>query len=480
MASSCFNSIPPPPATSFFRVHKPSKFDDDLSGFRKTVVEANRGKKVISGLEVGRAGPGLRMVYPLFYENRHLGSVEFGAGLKASLAIAQNTIKAGFAIGILESVFKAAKRFKGLDTDIQREEIIYYSFSSDDIHDVMTTMEKDASPGWIKAGERTFYLHEFSLTDYSDTSVGRMMVFQELTDTLSTLKRTTLKFGLTIFGVLVIISIVVLHQFRSIRANLEEKLNQRRREVEEKTQAFNRIMANFSDFDQLKQGFVARVASGIQAPLLSMQGYWEEIKPKLQLQEIEPIQILMDRNHRLLTVVDQLRELESIRLNQNGAWNDALVPAAKLIGQVESDCQRHLTPHVTLSLELPENTPPMRLDAERMQMALTTLLKFVIHRTRHGIIRLIVAAKDDRWIEIHIQSEQMDLPPNEAQSLFQEPDHVLRFLEAGQSLEEHHLELSISQAIVIHYGGQITVKSATPQFQSPGGIEIRLPVLDRR
>ena len=33
-----------PPATSFLRVHMPAKFGDDLSSFRRTVVEANRGQ----------------------------------------------------------------------------------------------------------------------------------------------------------------------------------------------------------------------------------------------------------------------------------------------------------------------------------------------------------------------------------------------------------------------------------------------------
>ncbi|MBR0841157.1 methyl-accepting chemotaxis protein [Bradyrhizobium liaoningense] len=67
-----------PPATSFLRVHQPEKFGDDLSSFRKTVVEANNGKTTIVGLEGGVAGLGIRGVVPLGSGGRHLGSVEFG------------------------------------------------------------------------------------------------------------------------------------------------------------------------------------------------------------------------------------------------------------------------------------------------------------------------------------------------------------------------------------------------------------------
>ncbi|MET0044109.1 MAG: methyl-accepting chemotaxis protein [Candidatus Thiodiazotropha sp. 6PLUC3] len=67
-----------PPATSFLRVHKPAKFGDDLSGFRLTVVEGNREKNPIQGLEVGVAGLGIRGLVPVSHQGKHIGTVEFG------------------------------------------------------------------------------------------------------------------------------------------------------------------------------------------------------------------------------------------------------------------------------------------------------------------------------------------------------------------------------------------------------------------
>jgi methyl-accepting chemotaxis protein len=67
-----------PPATSFARLHQPKKFGDDLSGFRKTVVEANRRSQPIVGLESGVAGLGVRGVVPVAFEGKHAGTVEFG------------------------------------------------------------------------------------------------------------------------------------------------------------------------------------------------------------------------------------------------------------------------------------------------------------------------------------------------------------------------------------------------------------------
>ncbi|MBF0562787.1 MAG: HAMP domain-containing protein, partial [Alphaproteobacteria bacterium] len=67
-----------PPATSFLRIHAKDKFGDDLSSFRATVVEANAQHKVITGLEFGVAGLGIRAVVPVV-GNNHLGTIEFGA-----------------------------------------------------------------------------------------------------------------------------------------------------------------------------------------------------------------------------------------------------------------------------------------------------------------------------------------------------------------------------------------------------------------
>ena len=67
-----------PPATSFLRVHKPAKFGDDLSSFRKTVVATNNNVKPIGGIEKGVAGLGVRGMVPVVNNGRHVGSVEFG------------------------------------------------------------------------------------------------------------------------------------------------------------------------------------------------------------------------------------------------------------------------------------------------------------------------------------------------------------------------------------------------------------------
>jgi len=86
-----------PPATSFLRLHKPEKFDDDLAAVRATVVQANQQKQPVSGLEIGLAGLGLRGVVPVYFEGKHVGVVEYGKDLNDELLL---SLKKQFGIDI--------------------------------------------------------------------------------------------------------------------------------------------------------------------------------------------------------------------------------------------------------------------------------------------------------------------------------------------------------------------------------------------
>lgn len=63
--------------TSFLRMRAPEQFGDNLNR-RTAVYQVNKEQKPVKGYEVGYFSEGYRFVYPLFYNGRHVGSVEFG------------------------------------------------------------------------------------------------------------------------------------------------------------------------------------------------------------------------------------------------------------------------------------------------------------------------------------------------------------------------------------------------------------------
>jgi methyl-accepting chemotaxis protein len=168
------------PATTFFRLHEPSKFGDDLSSFRSTVVYANKTVKPAVGIEVGRGGPGLRVVLPVFNSsNQHIGSVEFGGGLKSILEDIAKLFHVEYSIGIKKTVFETAKRFEGKPTDIKKDEVIYYEYSGKNAMEHTKNMQRITLDKTIIVGNTAIY--SFPIYDFLDNSVGYITLFKDLT-----------------------------------------------------------------------------------------------------------------------------------------------------------------------------------------------------------------------------------------------------------------------------------------------------------
>jgi len=66
---------------SYLRGWKVDKYGDDLSSFRKTILEVKKTEKALAAVEVGRAGLVLRGLAPIFnIDKEYIGSIEFIQG----------------------------------------------------------------------------------------------------------------------------------------------------------------------------------------------------------------------------------------------------------------------------------------------------------------------------------------------------------------------------------------------------------------
>jgi len=90
-----------PDNVSFLRFHRPEKYGDDLSNKRYSVKTTNLSKKKQTGFEQGKLLSSFRYVFPLIYNNIHLGSVEISFSFNAvmqQLKLKQNNDFFGFMI----------------------------------------------------------------------------------------------------------------------------------------------------------------------------------------------------------------------------------------------------------------------------------------------------------------------------------------------------------------------------------------------
>ncbi len=61
---------------SFLRFHRPAKFGDNLTNIRSTIKYVNQHIQYAQGFEEGRIFNGFRYVFPLIFQEEHIGSVE--------------------------------------------------------------------------------------------------------------------------------------------------------------------------------------------------------------------------------------------------------------------------------------------------------------------------------------------------------------------------------------------------------------------
>ena len=173
-----------PPATSFLRLHKPEKFDDDLTAIRQTVVQANQQKQPVSGLEIGVAGLGLRGVVPVFFEGKHVGVVEFGKDLDDALVISLKE-KFGFDVSVVapdENRFKYLAKTHSLTIPEERYPFLRKIMEEGTV--VFDQVHKD--------GKNLFIIYG-PLKDYSGKTIGILAIPSDFSTTVAAISANLYK-----------------------------------------------------------------------------------------------------------------------------------------------------------------------------------------------------------------------------------------------------------------------------------------------
>ena len=157
------------------RIHKPEKYGDDLTEFRKTVVKANKEKKEIAGIEVGVGDLGLRVIRPVFdYKGNHIESVEYGGNLDTKfiekfLENASEDLKyGGMNISIVSKNLKGEYILVGSNYEKEIEKTV---------EEIMEKLRKENK---INMKYKNRYIEYSSLKDFSNEIIGYIKIEFEI------------------------------------------------------------------------------------------------------------------------------------------------------------------------------------------------------------------------------------------------------------------------------------------------------------
>ena len=183
-----------PPATSFLRLHDNSKFNDDLSQFRQTVVDVNNTKTFVSGIEKGVSGIGIRGVVPVFEETKHVGSLEFGLSLDESFL---QLVKAKYNVDLTVHA-RDGSGFKRLATTNQALSVL--------TPETLTTATSKPLSSETAVNRTDYAIYAAKLTDYRDETIGVIELAMDRSDYVSRIANTK-QFILVMVVILLIVGI---------------------------------------------------------------------------------------------------------------------------------------------------------------------------------------------------------------------------------------------------------------------------------
>ncbi|MDF1883506.1 HAMP domain-containing protein [Sulfurimonas sp. SAG-AH-194-C21] len=165
---------------SFLRAWKPEKYGDDLSGFRKTIVNVKATKQPIVAVELGRAGLILRGVAPIIEDNEYLGSVEFMQGLNSIVKNARKINDYDIVIVIDNTYLSIASGLKGSLRISNYTLAVKESVINRDFYNDLKNIDVSQTDGFQMTDK--YLVKSVPILDFSKNIVGYALIGNQLTD----------------------------------------------------------------------------------------------------------------------------------------------------------------------------------------------------------------------------------------------------------------------------------------------------------
>jgi signal transduction histidine kinase len=228
-------------------------------------------------------------------------------------------------------------------------------------------------------------------------------------------------------------------------------------EVAALAQAFNTMAADLEHDEQLRQNLIADVAHELRTPLSNIQGYLEAIRDRVMKPNAATIRSLNEEVALLSRLVNELQDLSLAEAGELKLVYQA-EDITKLVKQAVTPWQPQLAAkEISLSLDLPDNLPPVNIDWQQVNQVLHNLLENAVAYTHKGGTINVAAAKQGDWVEVSVSDTGEGIPAEDLPNIFE------RFYRVDKSRARvtggSGLGLTIAKRLVEAHGGTIKVQS---------------------
>jgi two-component system, OmpR family, sensor kinase len=229
------------------------------------------------------------------------------------------------------------------------------------------------------------------------------------------------------------------------------------REVAEASRAFNEMAAGLDEAEQLRRRMVADIAHELRTPLSVIQGNLRAMLDDVYPLSKAEIATVYDETLMLHRLVADLRELTLAEAGQLTLHPQELDPAPLIRQHAGSFGELAAERGIDFQINVAENLPFMRADADRFGQIMHNLLGNALRHTPRGGTVTVCVRREVTVIRFEIRDSGPGIAAADRPRVFE------RFWRAERSRSREHggsgLGLAIARELVEAQGGRIGVES---------------------
>lgn len=456
---------------AFLRVHAPELFGDDLSALRYSLTYANKNKKQVSGFEQGKISHGFRNIFPLFYNNEFLGSVDISFSSQSMQESMVTLHDADTHFIVKKDLFDSAQyKNKSAQKYVQSVEHDDFLFSkainsngssiSPQKIRINSELKKEIAKNIKHSNSFALYHH------YEDAAyIISFLPIRDIQNQIPTAYLVSYVNNLYLEGMLheyVWINLIFLTALLLLciatylnikqRMSLKETVKERTKELErEKNRAQNATKA--------KSQFLANMSHEIRTPINGVIGMsYLLLQTTLSDKQRKYLEKIDDSAKSLLNIINDVLDFSKIEAGKFTIEKiefNLQESIKKVINHLELLAHEK---NININVKYGEGIGKYFLgDALRISQVLTNLLGNAIKFTHDGSINIYVTKLENEKFKFEVKDSGIGLSEKEQKKLF------ISFSQADDSTTRKYggtgLGLAISKQLVELMGGKIWVES---------------------
>lgn len=221
-----------PDGTVFLRVQRPDLHGDNITESRKIIQHVQRTQKTAAGFDVGKHGAIYWIAHPLFVKGKYIGTMEFGISAKQLTDAIRKRLQNEVTIAIYAGEWQKAILVQENTLKIgsyylmTNGKSLYKKFPAD--------VDFNKNHQRVVLNDVTNLIHSRAdLNDYSGTSIGKIIVLQDISRKLADKRNFIIK-SLLIASVLAGTALIIIYlTIHRLVGKLEQYAEENRRAKEE-------------------------------------------------------------------------------------------------------------------------------------------------------------------------------------------------------------------------------------------------------